>query len=288
MYKILQIGLVMLYVLLTGCCALFVLALSGVYISWLTFYAAMAAWVIFCSLSVYILGPLRLFFHGHLRLPILEEEVRLKDCFMEVLKSAGCEKNFRLRIVEVEEEEVFACNNNVIAVSRSLLKSLTDEELKGIMAHELGHLLSKDTTISWAFVTAGDLPGMVRRLCRAPVLLILPFIGLVLVTSFVLFLFKPMLLMHVIAVILFLLTFWLLDRLFLWLRLFLSRQSEYRQDAYAHRLGYGAGLRDALKKMAQYGREQVNAYFILMNGTRPIIYHRIRRLEALEGMRDSC
>jgi Zn-dependent protease with chaperone function len=95
-----------------------------------------------------------------------------------------------------------------------------------------------------------------------------------------------MLLMPVIAMALFLLTFSLLDRLFRWLRLVLSRQCEYRQDAYAHRLGYGRGLRDALKKLAQYGREQVNAYFILMNGTRPVIYQRIRRLEKLEGMRE--
>src|SRR5882757_8313565 len=193
MYKILQIGLVTLYVLLTGFSFLFVLALSGVYISWLTFYAAMAAWVIFCSLSVYILGPLHLFFHGRLRQPILEEEVRLKDCFMEVLNSAGCRKNFRLRIVEVENEEALACNNNVIAVSKTLLNRLTDEELKGVLAHELGHLMSKDTMISWAFVTAGDLPGMVRRIYRLIRLLILPIAGLVLVTSFVLFLFRPML-----------------------------------------------------------------------------------------------
>src|SRR4051794_4774376 len=118
MSKILQIVLVALYVVLTGFCFLFVLALSGVYISWLTFYVAMASWVTFCFLSVYTLGPLRLFFHGRLRQPIREEEARLKGCFMEVLKSAGCRKNFRLRMVEVEEEEAFACNNNVIAVSK--------------------------------------------------------------------------------------------------------------------------------------------------------------------------
>jgi Zn-dependent protease with chaperone function len=146
--------------------------------------------------------------------------------------------------------------------------------------------MSKDTIISWAFVTASDLPGMVRRIYRLVRFLIWPIVGLVLIASFVLFLFKPMLLMPVIALILFLVLSWLLDRLFRWLRLVLSRQSEYRQDAYAHRLGYGAGLRDALKKIAQYGREHVNAYFILMNGTHPVIYNRIRKLEALEGMRD--
>ena len=288
MNKTFQITLVALYVSLTGFCFLLSLAISGVYISWFTFYAAMAGWLLFCFFSVHILGPLRLYFHGRLRKPIMEEETRLQDCFTEVLQRAGCVKKFRLRIAEVEGEEAFACNNNVIAISKAMLDRLTDEELKGVMAHELGHLMSKDTMVSWAFVTASDLPRMVRLFYVAVRSLIWRLFSLALLALLflLLFFFKPMLLMPVIAMALFLVTFSLLDRLFRWLRLVLSRQCEYKQDAYAHRLGYGAGLRDALKKLAQYGREQVNAYFVLMNGTHPVIYQRIRRLEKLEGMRE--
>ncbi|MDO6429269.1 M48 family metalloprotease [Flavitalea sp. BT771] len=285
MNKTFQITLVALYVSLTGFCFLLSLAISGVYISWQTFAAAMAGWLLFCFLSVYFLGPVHLYFHGRLRQPVMEEEARLRDCFAEVLQRAGCVKKFRLRMAEVEGEEAFACNNNVIAVSKALLDRLTDEELKGVLAHELGHLMSKDTMVSWAFVTASDLPALVRRVFAILRPIIRRLLALTLITLVILFLFKPMLLMPVIAMALFLLTFSLLDRLFRWLRLVLSRQCEYKQDVYAHRLGYGAGLRDALKKLAQYGREQVNAYFILMNGTHPVIYQRIRRLEKLEGMR---
>jgi heat shock protein HtpX len=286
MNKTLQIALVAFYVSLTGFCFLLSLAISGVYISWFTFYVVMAGWLLFCFLSVHILGPLRLYFHGRLRKPIMEEEARLQDCFTEVLQRAGCVKKFRLRIAEVEGEEAFACNNNVIAISKAMLDRLTDEELKGVLAHELGHLMSKDTMVSWAFVTASDLPRMVRRVFGMLGPIIRRLLALTLILLIILFLFRPMLLMPVIAMVLFLVTFSLLDRLFRWLRLVLSRQCEYKQDAYAHRLGYGAGLRDALKKLAQYGRERVNAYFILMNGTHPVIYHRIRRLEKLEGMRE--
>jgi heat shock protein HtpX len=286
MNKTFQIALVALYVLLTGFCFLLSLAISGVYISWLTFYAAMAGWLLFCFLSVYFLGPLHLYFHGRLRQPVMEEEARLQDCFTEVLQRAGCVKKFRLRIAEVEGEEAFACNNNMIAVSKAMLDRLTDEELKGVLAHELGHLMSKDTIVSWAFVTASDLPALVRRVFAILRPIVRRLLVLTLVTLVMLFFFKQMLLRPVVAIVLFLLTFSLLDRLFRWLRLVLSRQCEYKQDAYAHRLGYGAGLRDALKKLAQYGREQVNAYFILMNSTHPVIYQRIRRLEKLEGMRE--
>lgn len=287
MNKTLQIALVALYVSLTGFCFLLSLAIAGVYISWLTFYAAMSGWLLFCFLSVFFLAPVHLYFYGRLRRPILEEEVRLQDCFMEVLAKARRRNTFRLRIVEVEGEQALACNNNVIAVSKAMLDRLTDEELKGILAHELGHLMSFDTMVSWAFVTASELPRVVRLVnVRFGKILFRLFGLIVLVLGFFFLLFFHLkLVMPVIAMALFVLTFSLLDRLFRWMRLVLSRQCEYRQDAYAHGLGYGAGLRDALKKVAQYGREQVNAYFILMNGTRPVIYQRIRRLEELEGMR---
>jgi len=247
----------------------------------------MAGWALFCFLSVYIRGPLNLFFHGRIRQPVLEEETRLQDCFAEVLTSTGCQKKFRLRISESDTPEAFACNNNVIAISRPLMSELTDDELKGVMAHELGHLMSRDTMVSWAFATAGQLPRLVWRITLLFGRFLWRMAGLILLTLFLLFLFKPLLLMPVIAIVLFLVTFSFLSRLFQWLRLALSRQCEYRQDAYAHKLGYGAGLRDALKKLAKMGQQRVNIYFILMHSTHPVIYNRIRRLEALEGMRDS-
>lgn len=289
MYKLFQTGAVLAYVLLTCTCLLFVLSLSGVYISWFTFFAAMTGWTLFCFLSVFILGPLNLFFYGHVRRPILEEEKRLKGCFAEVLRNTGHTQKIRLRIAESDGPEVFACSTNVIAISKPLMNELTDDELKGVMAHELGHLMSRDIMISRAFGTASHLPRIVGRIISLvrKLTLLPPLIGLLLPAIFLfLFLFRIMHLMPVIAIMLFVLTFSLLDRTFRWLQFALSRQCEYRQDAYAHKLGYGAGLRDALKKLAKMEPQRVNIYFTLMHSTRPVIYNRIRRLEMLEGMRD--
>lgn len=285
-YGPLQVAVVALYVLLTGFCFLLMLGISGVYISWLTFFTAMTGWTLFCFSSVYFRGPLYLFFHGHIRRPILEEETRLKDCFLEILKTSKTKKQFQLRIHESNGPEAYACSTNIIAISKPLMNALTDDELKGVLAHELGHLISRDTMLSWAFGTANDLPRLVARAWRILQRLIWRIIGITLLTIFILFLFKPMLVMPLIAVALFLVTFAFLNRLFHWLRLALSRQCEYRQDAYAHKLGHGAGLRDALKKLAGMGPQPVNIYFTLMHSTHPIIYNRIRRLETLEGMRD--
>jgi Zn-dependent protease with chaperone function len=147
--------------------------------------------------------------------------------------------------------------------------------------------------VSRAFVTAGLLPEAVYRLVSTislvlrKMILFVPLIGVLLSATFIFLLFfKPLLLMPVIAAGLFLITFFLLNRLFHWLQLALSRQCEYRQDVYAHKLGHGAGLRDALKKLAKMEQQRVTIYFTLMYSKRPVIYHRIRRLEVLEGMRD--
>jgi len=280
MSKILRIGVVALYVLLIGFFFLLTLAVSGVFISWWTLTIALTAWMLVCWLSVYYLSPVHLFFHGRLRPPIMEEEARLQGCLQEVLKSAGCEKKFCLRIVEEKEEKILSFGHDTIAVSASLLKELTDEELKGVMAHELGHLISRDTLVTWAFATADRLPHLLTR-----VRLLLTLLVLLPVIYFIVGLFSNTLIFPIGAAWMFLVSSVILHVLFRWLHLLLLRQREYSQDEFAHRLGYGRGLRDALVKLAQTGEQQVNAWFILLYGRAPVIYHRIRRLEQLLAWR---
>lgn len=280
MSKILRIGVVTLYVLLIGFFFLLSLAISGVFISWWTLVIALMAWMLTCWLSVYYLSPVHLFFHGRLRKPIMEEEARLQGCLMEVLQSASCEKKFCLRIVEEKEEMIISFGYDTIAISASLLKELTDEELKGVMAHELGHLISRDTIVSWAFATARHLPKILRR----PSLL-LKWLILLPVIYFIVQFFSTTLMFVLGAIWIFMVSSVLSDLLFGWLHLVLLRQREYQQDEFAHRLGYGRGLRDALIKLAKAGEQQVNAWFILLHGKGPIIYDRIRRLEQLLAWR---
>jgi len=287
MQKTLQTGVVILYIILSVSLLLLTFALSGVYISWLTLFTTITGCLLICFTAVHFRGLLYLFFRGDLRHPILEEETRLTGCLNEVLRDAGCRKKFRMRIIEVEKYDTLAYSTDIIAISKSFLDRLTDEELKGILAHELGHLISRDTTTSWAFATASIFPEMISWHYKWTARLITSFTFLSVVLILLLVLFRPRLLLSVLAVLFSLLIFRLLHRLFRWLMLSMSRLTEYRQDAFAHKLGHGTGLMNALKKMADYGREQVNTYFILMNGTKPIIYNRIRRLERLEGMRDT-
>ncbi len=81
---------------------------------------------------------------------------------------------------------------------------------------------------------------------------------------------------------------WLFSKLspvfrFFWL--LISRYTEYKQDAYAWELGYGAELRAALYKLTLGDPQRVNGFMILMSSSHPVIYNRIRKLEKLEGLR---
>jgi heat shock protein HtpX len=211
----------------------------------------------------------------------MEEEKRLQRCLEEVMRDANCSIDVHIRIIETEADIAFAGYVKTITVSVGLMTRLTDEELKGVLAHELGHVIDRDMMLAWAFVTASRVPVMVRRFFFSTRPTDWKSAGAVLLVFILLFLFKPMLILPVIAVLLFIATSWLLDRIFNWLLLLLSRICEYRQDAFAHRIGYGRGLCNALVKFTDFGNEAVNAYFIFMNGTHPVIYNRIHRLERL-------
>lgn len=288
MSKYFSAGLVFLYVALTIFGALLVLVLSGVRLSDTAAWSIMAGWVVFCFGSAYFFTGVSLFFRSRLRRPMQAEAEKLELAFRAVRESAGYKKAVKLRIHESGEWNAFAIGPHTIAVSKRMLADLTDDELKGVLAHELGHLISYDTVIVAAYVTAGYLPrvlGLVYRwivkVAGKGFSLLSGIVWLLIFGGIFYFLH---LLPAVVAIILFVIVWAILNRVFNLLSLLLSRLTEYRQDAFAQRLGYGKGLRDVLEKLTHKGDHDVNPYYIVFHSTHPIIYNRIQRLEELEGI----
>jgi Zn-dependent protease with chaperone function len=307
MSKYFQIVVVMLYVLITIFAFQAVLVSSGLkyplYIQWLV----VPGWVFCCFGSAYIRAGVSMFMNSRYRRPLLAEEERLYPAIGELLAKAGSKREVRIWIDESREMNAYATGYHTIAISRQLMERLSPGELRGVLAHELGHLLSGDTAVAAAFATAGLLPqavygvyrlgaGFVRRVLltvsavetgrgairvnRVSILWAAVVLG-----CFGYLLYRAHLLKAVIPVMLFVLLFSVLNRVFRFLALMLSRLAEYRQDAFAFRLGYGDGLRRALGKLAVSGEVEVNRYFIMMHSTHPVIYNRIRKLEKLLRMR---
>ena len=286
MSKYLSAGLVLLYVILTILCFLLVLVLSGVRISEAAGWLIVAGWVAFCFCSAYFFTGIYLFFGFRLRKPMVAEAEKLEPAFREVAERAGIRKTVKLRIEESKEWNAFAVGTRTIAVSKRMLADLTEDELKGTLAHELGHLVSFDTIVMGAYAAAGRLPrmmGYVFQVILSAMGWSLSFgVAGVLVLGVVFYILH--LLQAVIAILLFVLLFALLNRIFRLFSLLLMRLTEYRQDAFAQQLGYGKGLRDTLEKITSKGEQEVNPYFIVFKSTHPIIYNRIQRLEKMEEL----
>ena len=82
-------------------------------------------------------------------------------------QNAGIPKP-RLYIVNLDVPNAFATgrdpNHAAVAVTTSILDVLTEEELKGVLAHELGHIKNRDILISTIAATIGGAISMLAEL----------------------------------------------------------------------------------------------------------------------------
>jgi Zn-dependent protease with chaperone function len=297
MSKFFQILLVAVYVLLTSYSFAVLLALWGLPVSRPLLWGCCTAWTAYCFSSAYFRAGIFLA-HRHVRRPVKAEEDKLNGCFQEVLGQARMIKKFQLLIEEEMCCNAFAIGLRTIVVTRGSLDKMAPEELNAILAHELGHLQSKDCLVSSAFTAASFLPQIVTviydkvkfiflqrvSISETQVRVKIRFRLLVLFIG-VLFYWNPHSVFSLLATFLFALACRQINRPFLFLWRIISRYREYRQDAYAYQLGYGKGLRQALFKLTINEPQFVSLYEILMRGDHPVIYNRIRRLEKLEGIR---
>jgi heat shock protein HtpX len=288
MSRYFQAALVLLYVLLTIFSFEVVLAVSGCRLSVVVQWWMIVGWLGFCFGSAYVWAGVFTFLHSHYRKPLRGEEARLSPAMDELLQKAESKRRVRVWIDESRELNAYATGYHTIVISRGLLEDLSPVELRGVLAHELGHLLSGDTIVATALLTAGLLPKAVFGVCRAGVFVlrsalvrvnILAGVVILLVTGVLLD--RVHLLKAVAAVLLFVLLFMVLNKVFKFSALMLGRLAEYRQDAFAFRLGYGDGLRRALERLAASEEGGPSRYYIVMHSTHPVIFKRIRRLEKM-------
>ena len=203
---------------------------------------------------------------------------RLTPLFNEVyekakLKDPNLSQNIRLYIVDQPYPNAFALGRNTVCVTSGLLY-LSDDEIKGIFAHEFAHLSNKDTDIT-LFIYVGNLIASVMFLILRVVLFIISFFlgsmtgrrnsaarGFVLATTLDL----------IYATIVGLYT-----KLGILLVNYSNRNHEFEADKFAYNLGYGRELRDALTEL-QGENVKPSGFVANLMSSHPETYLRIEKL----------
>lgn len=201
------------------------------------------------------------------------EKERLIPLFKEVYTQAfrnnkHIGRKIKPYIVDSMEVNAFIIGRNTLVVTRGAIETFNDEELKGVMAHEFGHINHYDGQITllvtfcttiflWAFIAVsfvfrlleklfenniiGDIFGIVRQVFE-------------LVVKFV---------------------------LFIWTLIISggSRRKEYKADMYAKSIGYGEQLKSALYVLYDMEISDKKGLMQNLKRTHPILAYRIEKLE---------
>lgn len=147
------------------------------------------------------------------------------------------DQEMRFFILSAPDSRDRSLGFRTIMISSGTFILASDEELLGILAHELGHLLDGDRIWEAAAFFPGILGLAFKRACR----LIRRGFRMNMPGGFLLFvLLSP--------VLLFLLLFFCMDVVFRGLNGALATVGDFRQDRFAVRCGCGKGLRDWLEK----------------------------------------
>jgi len=210
-----------------------------------------------------------------------EEKARLIPLFNEV-KSSYIKKYkkgghaLRLHIDNSILINAYAVGRKTIVITRGAMYALSDDEIKGLLAHEIGHIHNGDTIVPillfignvYAFIYL-----IITKVIEVVVNAIMYLLGIE-KNNIVSTIIKSM-----VKAVYFVLTF-LIQCLFMWHR----RGNEKEADLFALKLGYGKGLLSALYTISRLDVTTKSSPIIeRMRSTHPNIFIRIAKLEVSDN-----
>jgi heat shock protein HtpX len=251
-----------------------------------TLYAALWAgglMVVLIGLALTPAGEAFFRFCNGCRRLIHTEEDRLRPLFDDVCARAKLNPDkYELFTQDDKFPNAFAMGRKTVCVTRGLFLVYSDEDIRGILAHEMGHHVYGDAVrgIVFFMITLVGQVIMWGSWLVGKILSLLPFLAgsegsrerehAGIFTAFA----------NVVWVIM-----WLFQ-IFVWIPIqigacFGSRQQEYRADAYAAKIGYREEILEFLTNILDIeGRPK--GFMGLLYRTHPKIGDRIRRLEDMD------
>lgn len=200
---------------------------------------------------------------------------RLMPLFMEVYDKAkkldpNLPHDIKLYINKDLSRNAFATGRKTICLTKGILGS-SDEEIKGILAHEFGHLSNKDTDLV-LLITIGNLFATTFFLFYRWTFLIVGFFIGIFYRSWTAFIFS----FFIDVVLVAMMSLW--TKLGTMLVMHSSRQNEFEADHFAHKLGYGTPL---IHVLDSFGDEEVykKGIFATLVASHPDPDERIAKLQ---------
>lgn len=204
------------------------------------------------------------------------EASRINDIFTETYESAkevnpALFKSIKIYIQDTMDINAFAMGKKTLGVTRGALEFFNDEELHGILAHEMGHFSNGDTVALLVSLTANILFMVAYKILYA----IASLFHSIIASKYDSNIMK--------------IVWWCVDKLCKFIMFIgdvilmpVSRRNEYYADEFAHECGYGEALTTALYKLQMLAGEEPRKISDYVKKTHPAIVERIARLEQLE------
>ena len=214
---------------------------------------------------------------------------RFEPLFREVYaqaKKANPElpNNIKMFISDSEDPNAFATGRRTVCVTKGLMK-YTDDQIKGVLAHEFGHLAHKDTDAILIVSVGNMIVSAVFILVR--VMANISFGIAKIITLFMgdswgsVFGFLFVGLGKLAADLVLAAAMWIWTKIGVLLCMYSSRQNEYAADEYAFNCGYGCELCQVLESFGN-GSGAAGLFSALVS-SHPNTSKRIARLQKLDG-----
>jgi len=192
-----------------------------------------------------------------------------KDVYNEAKKLyPQLSKKIELCIMDAMYINAFALGRKTVAVTTGAISSLSEDELKGFIAHEIGHILNGDTK-AILFVTIGNgMFSLITIILRKIIYLIDTEVN---IKSFTWWVLKTLINICLIY-------FAYLMQITLSIN---SRKNEFRADKFAYEIGYGNNLKDSLYLLQRMCISDKSSLVDKLRKSHPNIAKRIGKLEKM-------
>lgn len=200
-----------------------------------------------------------------------------EEIYDEVKEEYPNLQHIEICIMDTLTVNALALGEHTIAVTRGAIETFTEDELKGIILHEIGHIIHGDTKAMLLNMIGNGLFSIGVIFVKIALLILdlitLPFHK----NSHGIIYFLIILLHFIFTMSLYALTF--IGSVLLSIN---SRKNEYSADSFATEIGYGEDLINALYLLQKMSLGEDMRLVERMQASHPHIAKRIGRLETLE------